>query len=58
MTEAKHFAGAAARLREATADEVDRYNTLQVRLAYRYVYCKPIGGLAQLVRSLLRAEAA
>jgi hypothetical protein len=44
--------------REATADEVDRYNTLEVRLAYRYVYFKPIGGLAQLVRSLLRAEAA
>jgi hypothetical protein len=27
--------------RQATADEVDRYNTLQVRLAYRYVYFQP-----------------
>jgi hypothetical protein len=43
---------------EATADEIDRYNTLQVRLAYRYVYFKPVGGLAPFVRSLLGAEAA
>ena len=44
--------------REATADEIDRYNTLEVRLAYRYVYFKPVGGLAPFVRSLLGAEAA
>ena len=44
--------------REATADEVDRYNALQVRLAYRYVYMQPTGDLAPFVRSLLGAEAA
>jgi hypothetical protein len=44
--------------RQATTDEVDRYNTLQVRLAYRYVYFKPVGGLALFVRSLLGAESA
>ena len=44
--------------REATVGEVDRYNTLQVRLAYRYVYFKPGGGLTPFVRSLLGAEAA
>jgi hypothetical protein len=43
---------------QATADEVDRYNTLQVRLAYRHVYFKPADGLALFVRSLLGAEAA
>lgn len=44
--------------REATADEVDLYNTLEIRLAYQYVYFKPIGSLALFVRSLLAAEAA
>ena len=43
---------------QATADEVDRYNTLQVRLAYRHVYFKPDDGMALFVRSLLGAEAA
>ena len=43
--------------REATADEVDRYNTPEVRFAYRYVYFKPAGGLTPFVRSLLGAEA-
>lgn len=44
--------------REASAQEVDRYNTLEVKLAYRYVYMQPAGGLAPFVRSLLGAEAA
>jgi hypothetical protein len=43
---------------QATAGEVDRYNTLQVRLAYRHVYFKPDDGVALFVRSLLGAEAA
>jgi hypothetical protein len=37
---------------------VDRYNTLEVKLAYWYVYMQPAGGLAPFVRSLLGAEAA
>jgi hypothetical protein len=41
---------------EAAADEVDRYNALQVRIAYRYLYMKPAGGLAPFVRSLLSSE--
>ena len=44
--------------REATADEVERYNTCEVKLAYRYVYFKPTCGLAPFVRSLLGAETA
>jgi hypothetical protein len=44
--------------RQATGDEVDRYNTLQVRIAYRYVYFRPGSGLAAFVRSLLCAGAA
>jgi len=50
--------GQGGQSREATADEVDRYNTLQVRLAYRHVYFKPADGLTLFVRSLLGAEAA
>lgn len=42
----------------ATEDEVDRYNTLQVRIAYRYVYFRPNSGLTSFVRSLLAADAA
>jgi hypothetical protein len=41
--------------REASADEVDRYNSLQVRLAFRYVFMRPGGDLAVFVRSLLGA---
>jgi hypothetical protein len=41
--------------REATAEEVDRYNSLEVRLAYRFVYFTPAGGLASFVRSVLGA---
>ena len=44
--------------RQATGDEVDRYNTLQVRIAYRYVYFRPGSGLTAFVRSLLCADAA
>jgi hypothetical protein len=44
--------------RQATDDEVDRYNTLQVRIAYRYVYFRPGSGLAAFVRSLICADAA
>lgn len=43
---------------EATPDEVERYNTLQVRLAYRYVYMQPHGDLAAFVCSLLGGSAA
>jgi hypothetical protein len=44
--------------REATADEVDRYNTLQTRLAFRYVYFRPASSLAAFVRSLTSTDAA
>lgn len=44
--------------RQATDNEVDRYNTLQVRIAYCHVYFRPGSGLASFVRSLLGAEAA
>jgi hypothetical protein len=44
--------------REATFDEVERYNTLEVRLAYRYVYMCSAGDLTPFVRSLLSAGAA
>jgi Protein of unknown function (DUF4238) len=44
--------------REATAEEVDRYNSLEVRLAYRFVYFTPAGGLASFARSLLGTEIA
>jgi Protein of unknown function (DUF4238) len=50
--------GQGSQSRKATAAEVDRYNTLQVRLAYRHVYFKPAGGLEPFIRSLLDAEAA
>jgi len=44
--------------REATTGEVDRYNTLRVRIAYHYVYMRPVAPLAPFVRSLLGAETA
>ncbi|MDQ2874851.1 MAG: DUF4238 domain-containing protein [Actinomycetota bacterium] len=44
--------------RRATAGEVDRYNMLEVRLAYRHVYMRPAGDLAPYARSLLGTEAA
>lgn len=48
--------GQGNRSRGATLDEVNRYNTLQVRLAARYVYFQPACRLAPFVRSLLGAE--
>lgn len=39
--------------RDATTDEVDRYNTLQVLIAYRQVYTQPAAHLAPFVRLLL-----
>lgn len=50
--------GQGTQSRQATADEVDRFNTLQARLAYRHVHFTPAAGLAGFVRSLLGAEAA
>ncbi|MGC1283250.1 MAG: DUF4238 domain-containing protein [Streptosporangiaceae bacterium] len=50
--------GQGGKSREATADEVARYNTLAVRLAYRHVYMRPSGELAPLARSLLSVEPA
>ena len=44
--------------RKAEADEVERYNTLQVRLAYWHVHMQPAGDLAPFVRSLLVGSAA
>jgi hypothetical protein len=38
--------GQGSESREATDDEVDHYNTLQVRIAYRHVYFRPGSGLA------------
>jgi hypothetical protein len=43
---------------QATADEVDRFNTLKARLARWHVHFKPAAGLAGLVRWLLGAQAA
>jgi hypothetical protein len=44
--------------RQATDDEIDRYNALQVRIAYRYVYFRSGSDLASFARSLLGVEAA
>jgi hypothetical protein len=44
--------------REATDDEVQRYNTSQVRHAYRYFYFRPTSSLATFARSVLGTEAA
>jgi hypothetical protein len=41
--------GQGSQSRRATADEVNRFNTLQVRLAYRHVHFKPAAGLAGFV---------
>jgi hypothetical protein len=50
--------GQGSESRPATNDEVDYYNTLQVRIAYRFVHLRPNSGLASFVRSLLGTEAA
>lgn len=50
--------GQGSESREATDDEVDHYNTLQVRIAYRHVYFRPGSGLTGFVRSVLGTKAA
>lgn len=50
--------GQGSESREAAPREVERYNTLQVRIAYRYVYFRIGSDLASFVRSLLGPEAA
>jgi len=44
--------GQGSESRDATPNEVQRYNTLQVRIAYRYVYFRIGSDLASFVRSL------
>jgi hypothetical protein len=38
---------------EATDEEVERYNTLEVMIAYKHVYFRPTSGLDQFVRAVL-----
>lgn len=45
--------GQGGRAYEATDEQVERYNTLEVRIAYKYVYFRPTSGLDQFVRAIL-----
>jgi hypothetical protein len=38
---------------EATDEEVERYNTLEVLIAYKHVYFRPTSGLDQFARAVL-----
>ena len=42
--------------RLAADGEVERYNTLQVKMAYQYIYFRPASGLASFARSVLGSE--